>query len=120
MKIKLMDFSNAIIPLTLTFLTCGLYYLWWVFKTSQDINTRLDRRQFNPMVEALCTGATCGLWTFWWDWRVAQAVVEIDKRENSPPSMSAQDLFLSAIVSMGPFFFQAILNDGKGLRTLEF
>lgn len=49
------------LTLILIFLTCGLYYLYFIYVTSQETQEFLGEQEYSPGVEVLLSIVTCGL-----------------------------------------------------------
>lgn len=104
------EVRDPIKVLLLCLLTCGIYNLYWIFITGDEVNKGLGREEFNMVKEILLTFVTCGFWGFWFYWRYAHAVVEVQEKWGVKPQMDAPILFLMAFVSLMPFFVQQGLN----------
>lgn len=65
------------IVLVLTFVTCGLYHLWWQYTTTEELRDESARDDLNPTTDLLLTVVTCGLWAVYVAYRNAQVVHEI-------------------------------------------
>jgi hypothetical protein len=64
------------IVLVLTFVTCGVYHLWWQYTTTEELRDATDREDLNPVTDLLLTLVTCGLFAIYVAWRNAQVVHE--------------------------------------------
>ena len=85
---------NPFVVYLLTFVTCGIYGMYWIFQTSQELNDALGREEFNPGMEIGLGIITCGLWILWWDWRAAEASVEIQQAWGVEPKFDAPIAFI--------------------------
>lgn len=45
-----------------TFLTCGIYAIWWQYKYATEIKNALGRTDLNPGTDLLLSFVTCGIW----------------------------------------------------------
>lgn len=64
-------------PLTtvlLTIVTCGIYGLYWQFKTSDELRVATGDDSINPMLELILTLVTGGIWGVYVQYRNAQKV----------------------------------------------
>jgi hypothetical protein len=60
----------------LTFVTCGLYALYWQFKTTEELKLVTGKTELNPGVDLLLTVITCGLFGIYVHYRNTQLVTE--------------------------------------------
>lgn len=88
------EVRNPFLVYILTFVTCGIYGLYWVFTTSEELNAALGREEFNPGMEVGLGVITCGLWILWWDWRASEASVEIQQNWGVEPKFDAPIVFI--------------------------
>lgn len=102
---------DPIMTLVLTLVTCGLYGLYWLFVTTEEVNKGLGREEYNFVKEFLLTMVTCGLWGMFWMWRFSNSIVEIEQKWGVQPKMDAPILFVTYIFGLGPFFMQTSLNN---------
>jgi len=58
----------------LTFVTCGLYGIWWDYQYTSSLRRVTGRRDLLPLVDLLLTVATFGLWRLWARYRNAGAI----------------------------------------------
>jgi hypothetical protein len=65
--------SGAVV-LLLSLVTCGIYYIYWLYATSQELKTALADEEIKPGVELLLTLVTCFLWSIYVKYRNAQKV----------------------------------------------
>lgn len=60
----------------LTLFTCGLYGLYWQFKTTEELKLATGKADLNPGLELLLTFITCGLFGIYVHYRNAMTVTE--------------------------------------------
>ena len=63
-------------PPVLTLVTCGIYYFYWQYVTTEELKTATGREDLNPMLDLLLTLVCCGLWSIYVQYRNAQVVHE--------------------------------------------
>lgn len=63
-------------PAVLTIVTCGVYYFYWQYVTTEELKTATGREDLNPMMDLLLTLLCCGLWGIYVQYRNAQVVHE--------------------------------------------
>jgi heme/copper-type cytochrome/quinol oxidase subunit 3 len=62
------------VPPVLTLVTCGFYYLYWQYVTSEELKQATGRDDINPLMDLLITVACCGFWAIYVQYRNAQVV----------------------------------------------
>lgn len=72
--LDLMTRRDSWVPPVLTFVTCGLYYFYWQFATTDELKRVTGREDLNPMLDLIVTLLCCGLWGIYVQYRNAQVV----------------------------------------------
>ena len=70
-------FREPALVLLWTVISCGLYYFYFVYKVSQEIEDFQGQADYAPGIEVLLSVATCGLWIYYWDYRVGKRMAEM-------------------------------------------
>lgn len=58
----------------LSFVTCGVYRLYWLYVTSREIQETLEDPEIRPGVDVLLSVLTCGIWAIYAEYRNAQRI----------------------------------------------
>ena len=58
----------------ITIVTCGIYGLYWQYKTTEELKAAIHDDTINPMVELLLTLVTGGIWGVYVQYRNAQKI----------------------------------------------
>lgn len=68
-------------------LTCGIYGLYWIYATSQDLQS-LDNNHdsTSPGLELVLCIITCGLYTFFWYYKYAKVIYGLQLQKNIQPA----------------------------------
>ncbi len=83
-------------------LTCGIYYIYWVYKVSGEVQDFLGEPDTPPAVELLLTALTCGLYLFYWDWKTAEKIAQMQARVGLPVTNNAVLFLVLDILGAGP------------------
>ena len=68
------------VPAVLTLVTCGFYYFYWQYVTSEELKHATGRDDINPMMDLLLTIFCCGFWAIYVQYRNAQVIHESFQR----------------------------------------
>ena len=98
------------LTLALILLTCGIYYLYFIYKVSQETQNFLEQPDISPGLEVLLSVLTCGLWNVYWDYRIGKRVAEMSLRAGLPPTDNAVLYLVLDLVGAGGFFGLGLLN----------
>lgn len=63
-------------PAVLTVVSCGFYYFYWQYVTTEELKNATGREELNPMTDLLLTVLCCGFWSIYVQYRNAQIVHE--------------------------------------------
>jgi len=88
--------------LLLSLLTCGIYYIYWVYKVSGEVQDFLGEPDTPPVVELLLTALTCGLYLFYWDWKMAEKIATMQARVGLPSTNNALLYLVLNLLGAGP------------------
>lgn len=72
------------LPPVLTFVTCGIYYFYWQYATTEELKHATGRDDLNPVVDLLLTLLCCGFFAIYVQYRNAQVVHESFQRAGRP------------------------------------
>lgn len=110
----------------LLFFTCGLYYIYWLYQTSKEMDEFTGERGIPPVVHLLLLFFTASLWGYAWDILTAQRIermqqmVGITPRNNSGLYLVLDALGAGPVAGLGmvvPFLQQNDLNEIYAKRT---
>ena len=80
----------------ITVVTCGIYGLYWQFKTTDELRTATNDDSINPMLELLLTLVTGGIWGVYVQYRNAQKIhAALASRDPSRKDQSQTILILA-------------------------
>lgn len=68
------EIRNSGMVLLLSIVTCGIYYMWWIYKTSEELNRTLGDPSINPGIDLLLSIISCGLWAIYLMYRNTQKI----------------------------------------------
>ena len=94
--------KNIATCIILTFVTCGIYGIYWLYCMISDINTISgDSDSMSPIIVILLSIVTCGIYSVYWFYK-AGALLDQKAIEFGRISENRSSLYLSLII-MGYF-----------------
>jgi len=90
----------------LSLITCGIYYLYWIYAFSNDIKTYLDDETINPGLEVLLSIVTCGIYTIYWMYKYGKLLTTCQEKAGVQVEDNAVLYLVLAIFGL------AIVNEG--------
>lgn len=98
------------LTLVLILLTCGIYYLYFIYKVSEETQDFLGEPDISPGVEVLLSVLTCGLWNIYWDYRMGKRIAEMSLRAGLPPTDNAVLYLVLDLAGAGGFLSLGLIN----------
>ena len=95
--------------LLFSILTCGIYYYWWVYKVSAEVQEFLGEPDTPPIIELVLAALTCGLYLFYWDWKIAEKIDRMRGQVGLAPTNSALLYLVLNILGAGPVYGLGLL-----------
>ena len=105
---------DPIMVLILGILTCGIYAVYWVYKTSSEIKDALGREDINPALDAVLTFVTCFVWLVYLAYKYPQLLLQLQDKAGLPRNDITLISLILAIVGLSPvsfFMIQSELNN---------
>lgn len=96
--------------LLLTIVTCGIYYFFWLYSVSQEIQDFLEEPDTSPGLEVLLCFVTCGLYIFYWDYKTAQKIARMQQMTGLRITDNAILYLVLNLVGIG--FVNALIQQG--------
>ena len=75
---------SVVSVILLSIVTCGIYYLYWIYVTSSDVKTFLGDPNNSPGVELILCLVTCGLYSIYWFYKYNRLMGEMCARAQMP------------------------------------
>ena len=96
--------------LLFTFITCGFYYLYFIYKVSEEVADFQGTSDYSPAVEVLLTIVTCSLWNYYWDYRIGKRIAEMNAAVGLPPTDNSILFVVLNLLGAGPFAGVGMVN----------
>ena len=88
----------------LSIVTCGIYYFYWIYKTTDEIKNFMERDDINTTLELILSIVTCGIYTYYWYYKYGKIVylemtkkAGLDSTEDSTILLVILNLFMYVI-----------------------
>lgn len=102
MQIKPRD---LILPLILTFITCGIYGLCWMYQLTEEVHA-LSQKPRTPDggTVVLYTILTCTFYFYYWLYKIGGELVELRQSNGLPPDSVSNRTYMYVTVVMTIFY----------------
>jgi hypothetical protein len=94
---------SPILVLVLCLLTCGLYYLYFMYVVTDEVNRYTGRNDQNPIADVFLTIITCGIWDLYWDYKMGKRMAEMTAMAGLPVTDNAVLYLILDLVGIGIF-----------------
>ncbi|WP_297285189.1 DUF4234 domain-containing protein [uncultured Brachyspira sp.] len=108
--------------LMLNVASCGLFYYYWIYKTSKEIKDCTERIDINPFLEVLLGIFTCGLYFKYWYYKYGKIVYKEIPQKFGMDNTEDKTLILVLIdiIVFLAFFFNIIFSAIILVFTIEY
>lgn len=65
---------SPVMVAALSVLTCGIYYLFWMYQAETELRDALGDEEIKPGQDVLLTIVTCSIWSVYAEYRNAQKI----------------------------------------------
>ena len=103
------------VMLLLNIVTCGIYYIYWIYQTAVEIKMCSEREDLNPTLEILLGIITCGLYFKYWYYKYGKIVYKelplkagMNNTEDKTMVLVVIDIII-ALMFWGGIIFRALL-----------
>lgn len=107
------------LTLVLILLTCGLYYLYFIYKVSQETQDFSGESDLSPGAEVALSLLTCGLWNIYWDYKMGKRMAQMCVRVGLPPTDNALLYLCLDLLGVGGFASVGLVNPVLQQDTLN-
>lgn len=77
---------NILVCILLTFVTCGIYGIYWFVCITNDTNRLTPAPDTSGGLAFLFSFLTCGIYGFYWSYRKGEIICEYRRRQGIPAS----------------------------------
>ncbi|MDR3710892.1 MAG: DUF4234 domain-containing protein [Capsulimonadaceae bacterium] len=98
------------IVLLLSLVTCGIYYLIWIYNASAEMNTYMGERDTDPAMEVVLSLLTCYLYTTYWDYKTGRKIARMQEKAGIAPVDNSLLYLILNLVGLG--FLPHLMQQG--------
>lgn len=88
---------NVGLCILFSFITCGIYTLYWMYKITEDVNYYSDDSSTSPGLAILLSFVTCGIYFLYWTYKMGK---QIEIGQERAGIRSSDDSVLYLILSI--------------------
>ena len=93
---------SPLMVLFLSLITCGIYYLYWIYVISKEMNEFLGEEDLPPVIDLVLMIVTGTLWGYVWDWRTGGKIARMRQMVGLPADNDAPLYLVLDILGAGP------------------
>ncbi|BCN30725.1 DUF4234 domain-containing protein [Anaeromicropila herbilytica] len=101
---------SIVVCIILTFITCGIYGLYWYVSLANDVNTVAGVQDTSGGMVLLLTIITCGIYGLYWAYKCGEKI-DIAKQNRGIASSNGGILYLILYLLGGIIAYALIQNE---------
>lgn len=102
---------DIVVAIILTFVTCGIYGIYWFIVMTDDVNSLSDEKMASGGTAFLYSILTCGIYALYWNYKVGQKMAEAGKKYNKPINDNSVLYLVLSIFGLGLVNYCLIQSD---------
>lgn len=102
---------DIVVAIILTFVTCGIYGIYWFIVMTDDVNSLNDEKMASGGTAFLYSILTCGIYALYWNYKVGQKMAEAGKKYNKPINDNSVLYLVLSIFGLGLVNYCLIQSD---------
>lgn len=102
---------DIVVAIILTFVTCGIYGIYWFIVMTDDVNSLSDEKMASGGTAFLYSILTCGIYALYWSYKIGQKMAEAGKKYNKPINDNSVLYLVLSIFGLGLVNYCLIQSD---------
>lgn len=102
---------DIVVAIILTFVTCGIYGIYWFIVMTDDVNSLSDEKMASGGTAFLYSILTCGIYALYWNYKIGQKMAEAGKKYNKPINDNSVLYLVLSIFGFGLVNYCLIQSD---------
>ncbi len=98
------------LTLVLIFATCGLYYLYFIYKATEETQEFLGIADTPPALAVVLHVVTCGIYNIYWDYQIGKRTAEMCARVGLPATDNSVLYLVLDLLGVGGFASVGLIN----------
>lgn len=110
-KDRLIENRDLAIQLILSFITCGIYSLYWMVTITDDVNKLLDEKNDSGIINLLLSIITCGIYLIYWNYDIGKKLKKIGDKYNLEIEDNSTIYMILSILKLDIISYTLIQSD---------
>lgn len=98
------------LTLLLIFATCGIYYLYFIYKATEEAQEFLGVEDTPPALAVVLHIVTCGIYNIYWDYQLGKRTAEMCARVGLPATDNSVLYLVLDLLGVGGFASVGLIN----------
>lgn len=110
---------NIVVAVLLTFVTCGIYGIFWFISMTDESNSLSDESCASGATAFLYTLITCGIYGIYWNYKMGQKMANIGKKYNRQIADNSVLYLVLSLLGLGLVNYCLIQSDLNNLANQQ-
>ena len=110
-KSPMISKRDIVVAIILTFVTCGIYGIYWFIVMTDDVNSLSDEKTASGGTAFLYSILTCGIYMLYWNYKMGQRMAEVGKKYNKSINDNSVLYLVLSIFGLGIVNYCLIQSD---------
>ncbi|CAH1201788.1 hypothetical protein PAECIP111893_01726 [Paenibacillus plantiphilus] len=102
---------NIVLAIVLTFITCGIYGIFWFISMTDDVGKLNGDYTFTGVKNFLLILVTCGIWGFIWAYQVGKQLAEAQRKRGLTVTDNSTLYVVLTIFGLGIVTYALVQSD---------
>lgn len=98
------------LTLVLILITCGIYYLYFIYAVSKETQEFSGEQDVPPSVDLLLSLVSCGLYNIYWDYKIGKRIALMCVQVGLPVTDNALLYLVLDLLGFGGFASLGLIN----------
>lgn len=99
------------VSILLTFVTCGIYGIYWFIVLTDEVNIALGKKDTSGGMAFLFTIITCGIYSIYWAYRMGQKTGELKRMRGAGQTDDSVVYLLLSLFGLSIITWALIQNE---------
>lgn len=108
---------NIALCIIFTFITCGIYGIFWFVNLTDDMNTAIGENDTSGVLAFIFTIITCSIYGFYWAYKMGEKVDALKVKNGQQASSNGAIYLILFIVGGGIITYALLQNELNKVAT---